>query len=41
MFKEVVLYSVTSLLVLSSLTFISCGGLKKVIEYFIKKGEEK
>lgn len=41
MFKEVVLYSVTSLLVLSSLTFISCGGLMKVIEYFIKKREEK
>lgn len=41
MFKEVVLYSVTSLLVLGYLTFISCGGLKKVIEYFIKKREEK
>ena len=41
MFKEVVLYLGTSLLVLSSLTFISRGGLKKVIEYFIKKRGEK
>ena len=41
MFKEVVLYLGTGLLVLSSLTFISCGGLKRVIEYFIKKREEK
>lgn len=41
MFKEVVLYSVTGLLVLSSLTFISCGGVKRVVEYFIKKREEK
>ena len=41
MFKEVVLYSVTSLLVLGSLTFISCGGVKRVVEYFIKKREEK
>lgn len=37
MFKEVVLYSVTSLLVLSSLTFISCGGVKRVVEYFINR----
>ena len=37
MFKEVVLYSVTSLLVLSSLTFISCGGVRRVVEYFINR----
>lgn len=37
MFKEVVLYSVTSLLVLGSLTFISCGGVKRVVEYFINR----
>ena len=37
MFTEVVLYSVTSLLVLGSLTFISCGGVKRVVEYFINR----
>lgn len=37
MFKEVVLYSVTSLLVLGYLTFISCGGVKRVVEYFINR----
>lgn len=37
MFKEVVLYSVTSLLVLAYLTFISCGGVKRVVEYFINR----
>ena len=40
MFKEVVLYSVTSLLVLGCLTFISCGGVKRVVEYFINRGNE-
>lgn len=40
MFKEVVLYSVTSLLVLSSLTFISCGGVKRVVEYFINRRDK-
>ena len=37
MFKEVVLYSVTSLLVLGCLTFISCGRVKRVVEYFINR----
>lgn len=37
MFKEVVLYSVTSLLVLGYLTFIRCGGVKRVVEYFINR----
>ena len=37
MFKEVVLYLGTGLLVLSSLTFISCGGVKRVVEYFINR----
>ena len=40
MFKEVVLYSVTSLLVLGSLTFISCGGVKRVVEYFINRRDK-
>ena len=40
MFKEVVLYSVTSLLVLSSLTFISCGGVKRVVEYFFNRRDK-
>ena len=40
MFNEVVLYSVTSLLVLGSLTFISCGGVKRVVEYFINRRDK-
>lgn len=40
MFKEVVLYSVTSLLVLGYLTFISCGGVKRVVEYFINRRDK-
>lgn len=40
MFKEVVLYSVTSLLVLGYLTFISRGGVKRVVEYFINRRDK-